>query len=85
MATRSAIATSTVSKKEVKDMLVIIKWSEVTAKTVSEDEIDNKALLPSLSEANITKLCSITRKLGGGEQGHKVSMVAEDHLKIAVY
>ena len=83
--TRSVTATSAASKKEINDMLVVLKWSEATAGTVSEDEINNKDLLPSLTKANITKLCSITRKPGGGKQGHNVSMIAKDYLKLAVY
>ena len=76
---RALIATNTTSGKEIKDMLITLKWSEAVAKTVSEDKIDNKDLLPSLTKATITTLYSITRK------GHKVLIIAEDHLKLAMY
>ena len=72
-------------QKEMKDLLILIKWSDATATSVSEDEINNKILPPQLSKAHITKLCPIVRKPGGGEDGHKVLMIAEDNLKLAVY
>ena len=72
-------------KKEIKDLLICLKWSELAAATVFENEIDNKSLLPFLTKANITKLCSITCKLGGGADGNKVSMIAEDQVKLMVY
>ena len=86
----SAVATVAESldkklQKEMKDLLILIKWSDATATSVSEDEIDNKVLLPQLSKAHITKLCYIVSKLGGRVDGHKVSMIAEDNLKLAMY
>ena len=66
-------------------MLVLFKWSATAGKATSEDEIDNKDLLPPLTEIHITKLCYITRNPGSREAGHKVSMIAKDNLKLAVY
>ena len=66
-------------------MLVLFKWSATAGKATSEDEIDNKDLLPPLTEIHITKLCYVMCKTGGGAAGHKVSMIAEDNLRLAVY
>ena len=85
MTTRSTTTTANKLKEEIKDLLVRLKWSESAAAAIFEDEIDNKDLLPSLTKTNITKLCSITRKPGCRENGHKVSMIAKDNLKLAVY
>ena len=85
MATQSAVCVSTATKQAVKTFLIAIKWSEAAAGTISEDEIDTKELLPFLTVINISKLCSIPRKPGGGDAGHKVSMIAEDNLQLSVY
>ena len=85
MPARSAARASLATKAAVKAFLIAIKWSEAAAGTISEDEIDTKELLPFLTVTNISKLCSITRKPGGGDAGHKVSMIAEDNLQLSVY
>ena len=85
MATRATARVSAATKLAVKTFLITIKLSEAAAGTISEDEIDTKELLTFLTVTNISKLCSITRKSGGGEQGHKVSMIAEDNLQLLVY
>ena len=66
-------------------MLVLLKWSIMATKAISRDEIDNKDLIPPLTDIHITKLCYITRNPGSREAGHKVSMIAKDNLKLAVY
>ena len=71
--------------KEIKDIIILLEWSENALTTVPEDEIDNKELLLSLSDTNIPKLCSITCKPSGGADGNKVLMIAEDNLKLAMY
>ena len=74
------------SKKEGdKGPVIPPQQVQIPAAAVSEDKIDNKDLLPSLTETNITKLCFIMCKVGGKENGHKVLMIDEDHLKLAVY
>ena len=78
MTTRSITVIVNKLKEEIKDLLVRLKWSESAVATVSEDEIGNKDFLLSLTETNITTLCSITRKPGGGENGHKVLKITED-------
>ena len=65
-------------------MLILLKWSIVFAKAVSEDAIHDKELLSLLTGIHITKLCYIMCKLGVGAAGHKVSMIAKDNLKLAV-
>ena len=85
MATRSVARVSAVTKLAVKVFLITIKWSEAALGTISEDEIDTKELLPFLTVTNISKLCSITRKPGGRDAGHKVSKIAEDNLQLSVY
>ena len=49
MTTGTTTATIMASKKEIKDMLVLLKWSEDAAKIVSEDEIDNEDLLTHIT------------------------------------
>ena len=81
----AAESAATAVKKEINDMLVLLKWSIMATKAISRDEIDNKDLIPPLTEIHITKLCYITRKPGSREAGHKVSMIVKDNLKLAVY
>ena len=85
MSMRSTTQIADKLKKDIKDLLILLKWSEPASTTVSKDEINNKELLPSLSRTNTTKLCSITHKPGEGQDGNKVSMIAEDNLKLAMY
>ena len=66
-------------------MLILLKWPVTAIKAIFEDNIDNKDLLPPLIEVHIPKLCYITFKPGGGGVGHKILMIAEDNLKLAVY
>ena len=68
----------------IKTFLIAIKWSDYTTGSISEDGIDTKEQLPYLTVSNISKLCSITRKPGGGEAGYKVPMIAEDNLQLSV-
>ena len=85
MTPRSTTATANELKKEIDDILVRLKWSELGAAAISDDEIDSKDFLSSLTKADIAKLYFITRKPGGREYGHKVSMITEDHIKLALY
>jgi len=62
-------------REEIKDLLILLKWSTDAAKSVSEDEIDDKKLLPLLSEVHITKLCSIMLMPDNRVDGHKVSIM----------
>ena len=72
-------------KKEIKDLLILLKWSDDVAKSVSEDEIDSKELLSPLSIPHITKLCAITCNPGNGVDNHKVLMIDKDNLILAMY
>ena len=86
MTTQSTTCASTVTKLAIKTLLIAIKWFDSAAGTISEDEIDTKEQLPYLTVSNmLSLLCYMTRKPGGGEAGHKVSMIAEDNLQLSMY
>ena len=73
------------TKLAMKTFLIVIKWSDAAVGSISEYVIDSKEQFPYLTVTNISKLCSITRKPGGGEASHKASMITEDNLQLSVY
>ena len=85
MVIQSKTRASTATKLAIKTFLIAIKWFDAAVCAISEGEIDTKEQLPYFTVANISKLCSITRKPGGVDAGHKISMITEDNLQLSMY
>ena len=67
-------------------MLGGIRWTTAAAMAFTEDQgIDNLIELRCLTDDKPKRTASVIRKPGGGENCSKISAVAEDCLKLAVY